>query len=201
MRRARHRPVVLDRAEPHRYGAAQLDQRLHQRHRLRVEASCGVTAHGPAVEERGAGGERSGPLAAGHRVAADVPLDAGQTGHLGERAGLDAAHVGHHRVGARQRVGDDRAQVVGWDRDDDELRPVAARSRAPAPSPTRCGRARPTSRSAAPRARPAAGQADGRAEQAGADHLDRAASVRHLASTALWSGRCAGPPHRAGTRG
>ena len=57
-----------------------------------------------SVEQRGGRRERTGPLAAGHRVAADVPLEAGGAGQLGQRAGLHAADVGDDGVAGVQGV-------------------------------------------------------------------------------------------------
>ena len=67
----------------------------------------------PAVEERGARRQRAGALAAGHRVAADVPLQGRGVRDGPERLGLDAAHVGDGGVVGFQGSPDRCAEVVG----------------------------------------------------------------------------------------
>ena len=84
------------------YGAAEPDQLPRPaRPRPGATPACGRDGPRPAVEERGRRGQRTGALAAGHRVAADVPLDAGHARDRGERAGLHAADVGDDRVRCR----------------------------------------------------------------------------------------------------
>ena len=72
VRGAGHRPVVLDRREPHRLGTAQPGQRLDQGDGLGRGVHVRRDRPRAAVEQRGGGGQRARPLAAGHRVAADV---------------------------------------------------------------------------------------------------------------------------------
>ncbi len=66
------RAVVLARRDPDGRGAARSREQLDGVHRL--VRGRGMRGDRPraAVEQRGAGGERAGALAAGHRVAADV---------------------------------------------------------------------------------------------------------------------------------
>ena len=84
MRGPSHRPVVLDRREPDRLGTAEPGQRLDQVDRL----GRGVDVRGdrprPAVEQGRGRGERAGPLAAGHRVAADVVGEQVLVGMVGD---------------------------------------------------------------------------------------------------------------------
>ena len=99
-----------------------------------------VPADGPraAGEQVGGRRERSGPLTARHRVAADVPRCGRVRGDLSERSRLHAAHVRDDRVAARrvERSGDRVAEVVGRDRDHDQCGLVTRRLRArPAPKP------------------------------------------------------------------
>ena len=65
------------------------------------EPACGRDRPRPAVEQRGAGGQRAGPLAAGHRVAADVAAQRRRRAcarRPRSGLGLDAADVGDHGV-------------------------------------------------------------------------------------------------------
>ena len=88
----------------------------------RRSARAGVTAHGRPSNSVGAGRQRAGPLAARHRVAADVPLDARRRPSSARSgAGLDAADVGDDGVGRRERPGDLGADVVGRHGDHDQL--------------------------------------------------------------------------------
>ena len=130
VRRAGHRPVVLDRREPHRLGAAQPGQRLDQVDRLRRGVDVRRDRPRPAVEERGGGGQRAGPLAAGHRVAADVAGEqvlVGVVGDLRQRQALHAADVGDDSP-ALERLDDRLGDVVGRHGDDGQLRGALRRA-------------------------------------------------------------------------
>ena len=196
--------VVLDRAQPDRYGAAEPGERLDQRRpRPGRTSSCGVTAQGRPSNSAAAGGQRPGALAAGHRVAADVALDAGRAVEHGrQRAGLHAADVGDHGVrAARARPGSPRPGGPAAPR----RRPAAAgRSAATGAAGAQAGGGADVVRvvvgQAAPRARP--GAAPGRSTcRAGPCRRSRPGrEVTHRELSGSGSGRCAARRRRAGRR-
>ena len=174
VRGAGHRPVVLLGREPHRHRAAQPRQRLDQRHRAGRGRRVRRDRPGAAVEQGGGGGQRAGALAARHRVAADVPLDAGDAR---DRASGPVLMLPTSVTTAppASAARDHRAEVVGRHRDHDQLRARRSGVRGrPAPRPeavrTFSGE---TSVSSTSRPGAAAGQRDRGAEQPGADDLDR----------------------------
>ena len=69
--------VVLLGRQPHRNGSAEAGQLVDERHRLRVCLLVRGDRPRAPVEQGSARGERAGALGARHRVAADVPSEAG----------------------------------------------------------------------------------------------------------------------------
>ena len=104
MRGPRDRAVVLDRAEPHRYGAAQPGQLLDQRDRVRGRtpraASPPRAGRRRAPRSRPAGRTARCRPSGGRRRTAPRPAT---PGHRRQRPGLHAADVGDDRAVRRGR--------------------------------------------------------------------------------------------------
>ena len=155
--------------------------------RAGVGRGVGGDRPGSAVEERRARGQRSGPLAAGHRVRPDVPsqeVGLHGRGDLVQRPGLHAAHVGDDRVGLGQRAdaAPRRAGRAARPRRRAGDGPPAATGRpAPRPEAVRtCSGETSESSTSRPARRQAS--ADRGAEQSGADDEHRPAQRGHRSS-------------------
>ena len=180
------RPVVLDRAEPDRYGAAQARQRLDQLDRLRVgrlvRASPPTAGRRTARRSRPAGRSARCRPSGGHRRTAP---------RRGRRPRRPAAPTSRCRRRSPPRRTRRSASAI-----------TSPRWSGGTATTTSCGPVRVGARPAGTHARrradvvgrlvtqqhleagPARGQPDGRAQQPGADHLDRADQVTHRASLA-----------------
>jgi hypothetical protein len=207
VRRTGDGQVVLLRAQPDDAPPGEPGQGGHGLGRRRVGGV--VRHHGPrtAVEQGRAGGEGAGPLAAGHRVAADVPLDPADAVERPQRRRLHAAHVGDHGVGmVGEGARDLGADVVGRDRHHDQQRSLPGELAAGAEAgrgPQVLGVAVAQQHlDVAPPQR----QAERGAEQAGADDQDRLGQmVNHRPARrgrhGPGPGRAAARRHRGGRRG
>ena len=125
---------------------ADLGEGDDQRHGGRVAPGVRGDGPRPAVEQRRAGRQRAGALAAGHRVRADVPRQGGgvhRAGQLAQRRRLHRADVGHHGLASRSapRRRPRRGGRAGRRRRRAAARPPARRD-GPRPGRRRCGRAR-----------------------------------------------------------
>ncbi len=130
--------VVVGGIQPQRSGPALEDEGLDQSDGERGRTRVRRHGPGPAVEERGAGGQRARSLAAGHRVRPDVAGQVGgghRVGHRGQRGRLHAPDVRDDRVRTLQRVHHSTGDRRRRDRHHDQLGSVRRPRRRPAPRP------------------------------------------------------------------
>ena len=203
MRGAGDGPVVLLRAEPDRYGAAQPRPAPRPaRPPPGRTSSCGVTAHGRPSKSAAlaaSGPERSLPAIGCPPTYRSTP---GTAGDRRQRPGLHAADVGDDRVGSR--AAPRRSPSPRWSGGTATTTSCGRSAGGARPAGTQPGRgAQVLGRRVAQQhlePGPAAGQPDRGAEQPGADDLDRAGEPAHSSSgtarTRVRSRRSAAAPCR-----